>query len=190
MSVFSNIEPNRILYKGKHFFLIKDGFPVSPGHILIISNKEKLDYFELETNERIELTELIDIAKEIIENPPVVIEKVIETVIETVHVTDPKLVEELQILKEENEKLARENTAAVRAKEEQILKRSIRYIQNHRLWQKRDVVIDAAPVLNVTSVLVFVRRNRLLPFLKTILKIQISLVRLNWYAPPQNFIPQ
>ena len=59
MSVFSNIEPNRILYKGKQFFLIKDGFPVSPGHILIISNKEKIDYFELDSHERIELTELI-----------------------------------------------------------------------------------------------------------------------------------
>ena len=68
MSVFSNIKPNRILYKGKHFFLIKDGFPVSPGHILIISNKEKLDYFELDPNERNELTELIQKAKEIIEN--------------------------------------------------------------------------------------------------------------------------
>jgi hypothetical protein len=66
--------------------------------------------------------ETIAKAKDIIENPPVVIEKVIETVIETVHVTDPKLVEELQILKEENEKLARENDAAVRAKEEQIVK--------------------------------------------------------------------
>jgi len=62
--------------------------------------------------------ETIAKAKEIIENPPVVIEKVIETV----HVTDPKLVEELQILKEENEKLARENTAAAKIKEEQILK--------------------------------------------------------------------
>ena len=66
--------------------------------------------------------ETIAKAKEILENPPIVIEKVIETVIETVHVTDPKLVEELQILKEENKKLARENDAAVRAKEEQILK--------------------------------------------------------------------
>ena len=67
MSVFSNIEQNRILHKGNNFFLIKDGFPVSPGHILIISNEEKLDYFELERNERIELTELIDKAKELIE---------------------------------------------------------------------------------------------------------------------------
>ena len=66
--------------------------------------------------------ETIAKAKDILENPPVVTEKVIETVIETVHVTDPKLVEELQILKEENKKLARENAAAVRAKEEQILK--------------------------------------------------------------------
>lgn len=67
MSVFSNIEPNRILHQGKYFFLIKDIFPVSPGHILIISNKEKLDFFELDKNERFELTELILIAKKIIE---------------------------------------------------------------------------------------------------------------------------
>ena len=68
MSVFSNIKLNRIIYKGKHFFLIKDGFPVSAGHILIISNKEKLDYFDLDENERFELTKLILVAKEIIEN--------------------------------------------------------------------------------------------------------------------------
>lgn len=67
MSVFSNIESDKIIYQGKHFFLIKDGFPVSPGHILIISNKEKLDYFELNSIERLELTDLIDKAKEIIE---------------------------------------------------------------------------------------------------------------------------
>jgi diadenosine tetraphosphate (Ap4A) HIT family hydrolase len=67
MSVFSNIEKNRIIYKGKFFFLIKDGFPVSVGHILIISNKEKLDYFELDIHERNELTELIHKAKDLIE---------------------------------------------------------------------------------------------------------------------------
>ena len=62
--------------------------------------------------------ETIARAKEIIENPPVKI----ETVIETVHVTDPKLIEELQIVRAENEKLAREKEAAVKAKEEQIIK--------------------------------------------------------------------
>lgn len=67
MSVFSNIEKDKILFKGNYFFIINDGYPVSPGHILIISNKEKLDYFQLDKNERIELTELIIKAKDIIE---------------------------------------------------------------------------------------------------------------------------
>lgn len=68
MSIFSSIEADRIIYQGEYFFLVKDGYPVSPGHILIISNKEKLDYFELDANERIELTELLHKAKEIIGN--------------------------------------------------------------------------------------------------------------------------
>jgi len=66
--------------------------------------------------------ETIAKAKETLENPPIKIETVIETVTETVHVIDPKLVEELQTLKEANEKLTRENEAAVKAKEEQIIK--------------------------------------------------------------------
>jgi hypothetical protein len=94
-------------------------------------NREKIAQEKHEELQRQKLTvveeskiaaETIAKAKEILENPPVVIEKVIETVIETVHVTDPKLVEELQILKEANEKLTKENDAAVRAKEEQIVK--------------------------------------------------------------------
>jgi hypothetical protein len=66
--------------------------------------------------------EIVAKAKEILENPPVKIETVVETVIETVHVIDPKLVEELQVLTAANEKLTRENEAAARVKEEQILK--------------------------------------------------------------------
>jgi len=84
---------------------------------------EEIQRQKLATDEESKVAaETIAKAKEILENPPVVIEKVIETVVETVHVTDPTLVEELQILKKENEKLARENTAAAKAKEEQILK--------------------------------------------------------------------
>jgi hypothetical protein len=66
--------------------------------------------------------ETIAKAKEIVENPPVKIETVIETIVETVHVTDPKLVEELQILKEVNEKLTREKEAAEKTREDQIVK--------------------------------------------------------------------
>ncbi|TDQ33386.1 HIT family protein [Zeaxanthinibacter enoshimensis] len=67
MSVFSNIPDHKILYKGHHFFLIYDSYPVSPGHILIISNKEKVDYFALNKEEQKELTSLVEIAKDIIE---------------------------------------------------------------------------------------------------------------------------
>jgi hypothetical protein len=66
--------------------------------------------------------ETIAKAKEIVENPPVKIETVIETIVETVHVTDPKLIEEVNLLKEENERLTREKEAAERAREEQIVK--------------------------------------------------------------------
>ena len=67
MSVFSKISEDRKIYSGKYFFLIYDGYPVSPGHILIISNKEKLDYFSLTEVEQNELTLLIKVAKKIIE---------------------------------------------------------------------------------------------------------------------------
>ncbi|MCR8666204.1 HIT family protein [Aestuariibaculum sp. M13] len=67
MSVFLTIPEDRIIHKGKNFFLIYDIYPVSPGHILIISNTEKLDYFALNNEEKAELTTLIDVAKNIIE---------------------------------------------------------------------------------------------------------------------------
>ena len=68
MSIFSEISEDKKIHRGEYFFMVYDGFPVSPGHILIISNEERLDYFELNNNERIELTSLIDKAKELIEN--------------------------------------------------------------------------------------------------------------------------
>lgn len=68
MSVFFEIPEERVIHRGKFFFLIEDKYPVSPGHILIISNEEKADYFELDQDERQELTELMIKAKNIIEN--------------------------------------------------------------------------------------------------------------------------
>lgn len=65
--------------------------------------------------------EILAKAKEIIENPPVKIETVVETVIETIHITDPQLVEELQLLKTANERLTREKEAAEKARDEIIV---------------------------------------------------------------------
>ena len=67
MSVFSNISEDSKIDSGENFFMIYDRYPVSPGHILIISKSEKLDYFSLNKTEQNELNSLIGIAKEIIE---------------------------------------------------------------------------------------------------------------------------
>jgi hypothetical protein len=97
-------------------------------------------------------------AKEILDNPPVKIETVIETVVETVHVTDPKLVEELQILKEENEKLTRENDRAARAKEEQIVK--MRQQATDKQVSQLNMVEARKPSL-LSKVKNFLRRRRI-----------------------------
>lgn len=67
MSVFSKISDDNKLYIGEHFFLIYDKFPVSKGHILIISKTEKKDFFELNFDEQNELFQLISKSKDIIE---------------------------------------------------------------------------------------------------------------------------
>ncbi|OHX65113.1 HIT family protein [Flammeovirga pacifica] len=66
-TVFSQLPESAKIYQGEHFFLIRDGYAVSPGHTLIISNKEKVDYFELSDVERKNLDEMILKAKELVE---------------------------------------------------------------------------------------------------------------------------
>jgi len=67
MSVFLELSDNRIIYKGKYFFIVRDIYPVSPGHTLIISNELKADYFQLSEEEKQELNNMIFKAKELIE---------------------------------------------------------------------------------------------------------------------------
>lgn len=66
MKDFTTISNERILYKGKYFFIIEDGFPVSPGHLLIISNELRKDFFELNEEEKDNLPKMIEKAKELI----------------------------------------------------------------------------------------------------------------------------
>lgn len=68
MKDFSLIPDNQILYRDECFFIIEDSFPVSPGHLLIISKRVVTDYFELSKTEQSELHTCIHKAKEIIEN--------------------------------------------------------------------------------------------------------------------------
>jgi len=67
MSVFLEIPKSRIIYEGNFFFIVKDLFPVSEGHCLIISFEPKINYFELSELEMLELNKMILQAKKIIE---------------------------------------------------------------------------------------------------------------------------
>lgn len=49
------------------FFLIRDGFPVSPGHTLIISKELREDYFALSDIEKADLDNAIQLAKLLID---------------------------------------------------------------------------------------------------------------------------
>lgn len=67
MSIFLSIPEERIIHRGVHFFLIRDIYPVSPGHTLIVTKELKKDYFELNEAEINELPSMIRKAKELIE---------------------------------------------------------------------------------------------------------------------------
>ena len=68
MSIFLELPEERILYKGKYFFIVSDGYPVTDGHCLIISNEVKETYFDLSEEEKLSLPAMIERAKELIED--------------------------------------------------------------------------------------------------------------------------
>ncbi|WP_162054751.1 HIT family protein [Pontibacter pamirensis] len=67
MSVFLEIPEDRIIYKDQMFFIIRDKYPVSDGHSLIVSNQLRADYFDLTNEERAHLAQVIEICKKLIE---------------------------------------------------------------------------------------------------------------------------
>jgi diadenosine tetraphosphate (Ap4A) HIT family hydrolase len=67
MSVFNTIAKEDKVYSGDNFFMIFDRYPVSLGHILIISNdSSKINFFDLSNEEKLELMNLLEIGKVII----------------------------------------------------------------------------------------------------------------------------
>ena len=62
-SIFTKLRTDGTLFETEHFFVIEDGFPVSPGHLLVISKELKPDFFALSEAERLELPSAILIAK-------------------------------------------------------------------------------------------------------------------------------
>jgi len=68
MNNFLELDKSLRIFENEYFFIIKDKYPVSPGHVLIISKELRRDYFELSENERLNLSNVINKAKEIIES--------------------------------------------------------------------------------------------------------------------------
>ena len=67
MKNFLDVSEERVIYRSEHFFVIKDGYPVSPGHSLIVSNQVKKTYFDLSNEESLGLPIVIRAVKELIE---------------------------------------------------------------------------------------------------------------------------
>jgi diadenosine tetraphosphate (Ap4A) HIT family hydrolase len=56
---FCNLPPDRIIRETESVFAILDGFPVSPGHTLIIPKRHVASFFETTNEERAELMSLL-----------------------------------------------------------------------------------------------------------------------------------
>ena len=68
MDDFTLIPKDQIVFENNYFFMIYDAFPVSPGHILIISKRLVPNYFELNEEELVQLNHSIIKAKSLIDS--------------------------------------------------------------------------------------------------------------------------
>jgi diadenosine tetraphosphate (Ap4A) HIT family hydrolase len=64
---FCTLPSERILLTSAHGVIIRDGFPISPGHTLVIPRRHVDSFFNLTAEERVDLLGLLDQAKADIE---------------------------------------------------------------------------------------------------------------------------
>ena len=67
MSVFFDLPEEKVLFRTAHFFAVADGFPVAPGHVLLVSNRLCADWFGLSPEEQAALPDAIARSKSWIE---------------------------------------------------------------------------------------------------------------------------
>lgn len=60
---FCNAPPDRILLGNAHAVVLRDAFPISPGHTLILPRRHVGSFFEATAEERAALLSLLDEAK-------------------------------------------------------------------------------------------------------------------------------
>ena len=60
---FCTIPEARVIGMSKHGRIVRDAYPVSPGHTLIIPQRHVGSFFGLSSDERVDLSALLDVAK-------------------------------------------------------------------------------------------------------------------------------
>ena len=61
--IFCNIEENLIVHEYNYFYIIRDAFPVTPLHSLIITKRHVVSYFQCSQEEHDEIPILLDTLK-------------------------------------------------------------------------------------------------------------------------------
>ena len=61
--IFCNIEEDQIVYQYKHFYVIRDVFPVTPLHSLVITKRHVVSYFQCSKKELDEIPVILDTQK-------------------------------------------------------------------------------------------------------------------------------
>jgi len=64
---FCTLPDDRIIDSNEMGFVIRDGFPISPGHTLIIPKRHVGSFFEISQEERDALLDLLDQAKKMLD---------------------------------------------------------------------------------------------------------------------------
>ena len=61
--IFCNIEEDLIIHEYKHFYVIRDAFPVTPLHSLVITKRHVVSYFQCSKKELDEIPMILDTQK-------------------------------------------------------------------------------------------------------------------------------
>ena len=61
--IFCNIEEDLIVHEYKHFYIIRDVFPVTPLHSLVITKRHVVSYFQCSKKELDEIPVILDTQK-------------------------------------------------------------------------------------------------------------------------------
>jgi diadenosine tetraphosphate (Ap4A) HIT family hydrolase len=65
--VFCSLPESRVIDISLHGLVVRDGFPISQGHTLIIPRRHTGSFFDLDVNERSDLLFLLDRAKVVLD---------------------------------------------------------------------------------------------------------------------------